>query len=301
MVHKTIVFGGSGFLGSHVADALSDSGAEVTVFDRQTSPHLRPDQRMQVGDILDPEQVRAALKGQETVYHFAGLADLDTAGTLPMETVTQNIVGTLNLLDAAVATGIHRFVFASTVYVYSERGGFYRCSKQACELYIEEYQRRYGLDFTILRYGSLYGPRAGVGNGIHRFLLQGLKNRTIVYPGTGNETREYIHVKDAAKLSVEILSADHKNKHVIITGHHPMKSLEMLEMIREILQTDIRFEFADSPPMGHYNATPYSFIPKVGHKLVGNLYMDMGQGLLECLHEIYGELNHAVDGNSEGS
>jgi UDP-glucose 4-epimerase len=108
-------------------------------------------------------------------------------------------------------------------------------------------------------------------------------------------------VKDAAKLSVEILSADHKNKHIIITGHHPMKSLEMLEMIREILQTDIRFEFADSPPMGHYNSTPYSFIPKIGHKLVGNLYMDMGQGLLECLHEISGELDHAADSNNEGS
>ena len=301
MAHKTIVFGGSGFLGSHVADALSDSGEEVTVFDRQTSPHLRSDQKMQVGDILDLEQVHAALKGQETVYHFAGLADLDTAGTLPMETVTQNIVGTLNLLDAAVAAKIRRFVFASTVYVYSGLGGFYRCSKQACELYIEEYQKRYGLDFTILRYGSLYGPRAGVSNSIHRYLLQGLKDGKIVYPGTGDETREYIHVVDAAKLSVDILSADYKNQHIIITGHHPMKSHEMLEMVREILQADIGFEFTDSLPTGHYNSTPYSFIPKIGRKLVGNLYMDMGQGLLECLHEISNELNHAGDGNNEGS
>ncbi len=301
MACKTIVFGGSGFLGSHVADALSDSGDEVTVFDRQTSPHLRPDQKMQVGDILDPEQVRAALKGQEAVYHFAGLADLDTASTLPMETVMQNIVGTLNLLDAAIAAKIHRFVFASTIYVYSGLGGFYRCSKQACELYIEEYQKRYGLDFTILRYGSLYGPRAGPGNGIRRFLTQALKNGKIIYPGTGDETREYIYVKDAAKLSVDIRSVGYKNEHIIIAGHHPMKSHEMLEMIREILQADTGFEFADSPPTGHYNSTPYSFIPKIGRKLVGNLYMDMGQGLLECLHEISNELNHAGDGNNEGS
>ncbi len=295
MAHKTIVFGGSGFLGSHVADALSNSGEEVTVFDRQASPYLRPDQKMLVGDILDPGPVRAALQGQETVYHFAGLADLDTAGTLPLETVSQNIVGTLNLLDAAVAAGIRRFVFASTIYVYSSLGGFYRCSKQACELYIEEYQKRYGLDFTILRYGSLYGPRAGTSNSIHRYLLQGLKGEKIVYPGNGDETREYVHVKDAAKLSVDILSADYMNQHVIVTGHHPMKSREMLEMIREILQVDIGFEFTDSPPAGHYNSTPYSFSPKIGRKLVRNFYMDMGQGLLECLHEISGELNNHSD------
>ena len=72
MSKKAIVFGGSGFLGSHVADVLSDDGLDVTIFDRRQSPYLRPDQTMVIGDILDANKVRETIKGQDVVYHFAG-------------------------------------------------------------------------------------------------------------------------------------------------------------------------------------------------------------------------------------
>ena len=286
MSKQAIVFGGSGFLGSHVADSLSAGGHKVTVFDQKQSPYLRSDQTMIVGDILDVNQIREAMQGQEIVYHFAGLADLDRATDKALEAVNQNIVGTVHLLDAAVASKVERFVFASTIYVYSGLGGFYRCSKQACELYIEEYQKLYDLDFTILRYGSLYGPRAGVSNSIRRYLKEGLENQKIAYPGTGDEVREYIHVKDAAKLSFDILAEEYKNQHIIITGHHPMKAGEMLAMVQEILSHKVSIDYACNTNESHYTITPYSFIPKVGSKLVSNLYMDMGQGFLECLQEI---------------
>ena len=286
MLKQAIIFGGSGFLGSHVADSLSISGHKVTIFDKKESPYLRSDQTMIVGDILDVNQTRNAIKGQDIIYHFAGLADLDHAADKAMEAVNQNIVGTIHLLDVAVEFKIGRFVFASTIYVYSGLGGFYRCSKQACELYIEEYQKLYDLDFTILRYGSLYGPRAGASNSIRRYLKAGLENHRIFYPGTGDEIREYIHVKDAAKLSSEILAEGYKNQHIIITGHHPMKAGEMLVMVQEILNHKVSIDYAGNSNEGHYNITPYSFIPKVGSKLVSNLYMDMGQGFLECLQEI---------------
>ncbi|SVD95650.1 uncharacterized protein METZ01_LOCUS448504, partial [marine metagenome] len=107
-------------------------------------------------------------------------------------------------MNAAVEAKVQRFIFASTIYVYSNLGGFYRCSKQAAELFVEEFNGCYGLDFTILRYGSLYGARAGDDNGIRRFLLQGFRDGKIVYPGTGDEVREYIHAKDAARLTVDI-------------------------------------------------------------------------------------------------
>ena len=286
MSKQVIVFGGSGFLGSHVADTLSDGGYNVTIFDQKPSTYLRPDQAMIVGDILDSGQVRQAMKGQDIAYHFAGLADLDQAAGKPLEAVNQNIVGTIYLLDAAIESKIKRFVFASTIYVYSQLGGFYRCSKQATELFIEEYSSCYGLDFTVLRYGSLYGMRANKENGIRHFLLQGLKEGKITYPGTGDEVREYINVKDAARLSTDILAPEYKNKHIVITGHNPMKSREMLQMIREMMNQKISLEFSKSSNNFHYTLTPYSFIPKIGSKLASNLYMDMGQGLLECLQEI---------------
>ena len=293
MSERAIVIGGSGFLGSHVADILSSKGYEVTVFDQSPSPYLQRNQTMVVGDILDIKKVKSALVGQDVVFHFAGLVNLDQASDQPLEAVNQNIVGTVHLLNAAVEAKVRRFVFASTIYVYSDLGGFYRCSKQATELFIEEYNSRYGLDFTVLRYGSLYGPRASEDNAVRRFLLQGLRDGAIAYPGTGDEMREYIHVNDAARLTVDILALEYKNKHIVITGHHPMKSREMLEMVQEILKKEVTFKFSNAPNNFHYTLTPYSFIPKIGSKLVSNLYVDMGQGLLECLQEISRELEQS--------
>jgi len=284
--NKAIVFGGSGFLGSHVADCLTEKGYRVSIFDLKQSQYLLPGQKMITGDILDKQSVLEATAGHDYVYNFAGIADLDDLTTKPDETVHFNVLGTLNIMEAAVRAKSGRFIYASSIYVYSQKGGFYRCSKQAAELYIEEYHRRFGLAYTILRYGTLYGPRADARNSIYRYLKQAIETSHIKCSGTGEESREYINVKDAARLSVEILAAEYCNKHVIITGHHPMKFKEMISMIGEILGKDVKIEFTGKDE-DHYSFTPYSFIPKIGQKLVTNYYLDMGQGFLECLHEIY--------------
>jgi UDP-glucose 4-epimerase len=292
---RVVVFGGSGFIGSHVADELTERGHEVVIYDLKTSPYLKEGQEMVMGDILDRNKVCSIMKDCDVAYNFAGIADLDTAVTKPVETVYQNVLGNTFMLDAAVEAKVKRFVYASTIYVYSSLGGFYRCSKQAAELYIEEYQRRYGLDFTILRYGTAYGPRAGERNSVYRYLKQALLNRKIICYGTGEELREYVHVRDVAKLSVDILSEKFKNKYVIITGHHPIKFKEMLNTIKEILGGEVEIIFRppkEDPRYGaHYTITPYSFIPKIGQKLVSNYYIDLGQGLLECLQEISRKIN----------
>ena len=157
---KAVVFGGSGFLGSHVADALTDEGFQVTIFDRQQSPYLQKQQNMVLGDIMDLSDILKVMRNVDVVYHFAGIADINEANEKPLEAVKQNILGTSNILEACKQAKVSRFIFASTVYVYSEHGGFYRSTKQACELLIENYSKLHDLDFTILRFGSLYGKRA---------------------------------------------------------------------------------------------------------------------------------------------
>lgn len=284
---KVIIFGGSGFLGSHVADFLTEAGHTVTIFDIKPSPYLHSDQSMYAGDILNPEQVLDAVRGHDVVYNFAGLADLDDATTRPVDTIRLNIEGNANMLEACRRSDVDRFVYASTIYVYSNKGGFYRCSKQAAETYIEEMNRKYDLDFTILRYGTLYGPRADERNSIYRYLREAMDNGRVVCSGSGEEMREYIDVRDAARLSVLILDDTYKNQYMIISGHHPMKFKEMILMIQEILGKNIKIEFSAEKNPDHYIYTPYSFTPKVGHKLVNHRYLDMGQGFLECLHEIY--------------
>jgi len=187
---KAVVFGGSGFVGSHVADRLTEVGHDVIIFDLEPSPYLRPEQEMVIGNILDAKAVVQTIRGCDYVYNFAGMADLDAAATEPLTTIEQNIMGTAILLEGTLKSGAKRFIQASTIYVYSDTGGFYRCSKQAAELYIEEYNRRFGLDYTILRYGTIYGPRADSRNSIYRYLRQALDNAMIACGGEGDEPRE---------------------------------------------------------------------------------------------------------------
>lgn len=291
---KIVVFGGAGFLGSHVADALTEAGHHVTIYDLREFEYLKPTQKMVVGDILDEKLVRETVKGAEIIYNFAGVTDIDEAKNKPIETVKQNILGNTILLETASQEKVKRFVYASTIYVYSNSGSFYKCSKHACEFYIDTYQKQYGLDYTVLRYGTVYGCRANMKNSIYRFIIQAMTEGRISYPGYGNEVREYINVLDAAQASVEILADEFRNEHIIFTGYHPMKVRELFTMIKEILKKDIKVEYIypkSEDPMDHYTITPYTFTPKVAKKYVKHYYTDMGQGLLLCIQEIFDKLN----------
>ena len=283
---KILVTGGSGFLGSHIADALSDAGHDVRIFDVSRSAFLRPTQEMVIGSILDRGAIAEAIKGCDVVYHLAAVADLDEAINDPLRTVEVNILGTTLLLEAAREARIGRFAYASTIYVYSNHGSFYRTSKRACELLIEDYWERYQIPYTILRFGSLYGPRADHHNSVYCLLKQGLTERKIKYAGSGKEMREYVHVLDAAQAAVEILAPQYKNENISLTGRERMTTSDMIEMVREMLGGDIDVEFQPHPKPGHYVHTPYSYTPKLGRKLVRNTYIDLGLGLLDCMQEI---------------
>jgi UDP-glucose 4-epimerase len=284
---KALVCGGSGFLGSHVADALSEAGYRVRIFDRVRSPYLRAGQEMVVGDLMDPAAIRKAARGCGCVYNFAGIADIDDARNRPVETAEFNVVGTVHALEAARAAGAKRFIFASTVYVYSEGGSFYRASKQAAERFVEAYHDRFGLPYTILRYGSLYGRRADERNGIFRLLKQALERKAITYSGSGDAMREYIHVTDAAKLSVKILDDEYANRHLILSGHERMSVKTLMRMVSEMVPGGIKLKFGNQKGDPHYDITPYAFHPKVGHKLVATDYVELGQGIMDCLADIH--------------
>lgn len=288
---KILVLGGSGFLGSHVADALTEAGHKVTIFDLKPSPYLRDDQIMVTGDMLDMDLVEELIKKQDVVYHFAGIADIDECATRPVDTVKFNILGTVQILEACQKHKIKRFIFASSAYVYSNSGFFYCTSKKACESFIENYYELYGLSYTILRYGSLYGERADKHNSIYKLIKQALSEGRITYYGSGDEIREYIHVRDAAQGSVLILKPEYENQSIILMGNEKMRYKDLLEMIQEMLGNKIGIEIKPSQRKAHYKVTPYNFNPKLGKKLITNPHIDMGQGLLNCMAAIYGQLH----------
>lgn len=283
---RVVVVGGSGFLGSHVADQLSDSGHRVVIYDRVDSPWRRPEQEMIVGDLLDRARLGEVIADAEVVYNFAAIADLNRALTLPAETVRVNVLGNVQLLEACRVRGVRRVMYASTVYVFSREGGFYRCSKQAAEQYVEEFQRVFGLDYTILRYGSLYGPRADSSNGLFRIVRHALETGVLRYEGSPDALREYIHVEDAARASVTALGDEFRNQSVVLTGQEPMRVLDLMQMLAEILNLQGAVQFVECEQPGHYVRTPYAYQPRLGRKYTPPLHVDLGQGLLQLIEEV---------------
>lgn len=280
---KILVTGGSGFLGSHVADALSERGHEVAIFDVKSSPFLRDNQRMIIGDVTDADAVNAAVKGCDAVYHLAALAEIGQAMDHPRDTMSVNVMGTVNVLEAAREHAIKRFVFSSSIYVYSDQGSFYRTSKQACEHLLQDYQDRFGLDFTILRFGSLYGPRADSSNAVFRMVSSALKTGKVKYVGNGREVREYIHIRDAALMSADVLADEYRNAILHLTGRERMTTGDMLEMLKEIFNGEVEISLGKESMAGHYIQTPYNYTPRLGRKMTRDTYIDLGLGLLDVI------------------
>lgn len=287
---RVVVIGGSGFLGSHLADALSDAGHSVVVFDAAPSCWLRNDQEMVLGDVMNPEDLAGAVRGASHVFHLAGIADIKEASSRPLDVVRTNIIGSTNVIEAALAAGVRRLIFASTVYVYSQQGSFYRVSKQAVESLLETYQKEFGLEYTILRYGSLYGPRSQEWNGLRRYVTQAVRTGVLRYPGTGEERREYIHVKDAAKLSIDAMRGEYANTCLTLTGAQVHTSRELVTLIKEIMGGNLEIHFAPELfTADHYSITPYRYSPKAAKKIVPTTFYDLGQGVLELIEEAHGE------------
>jgi len=292
-VKKVVVVGGSGFLGGHVADVLSLAGYEVTIFDLVAYPSLREDQTMILGSLLDRDAVFAAIDGADVVYHFAGIADIGESKLRPRDTLEFNIMGTVNLLDASVKSNVSRFVFASTMYVYNDLGSFYGASKQSTEVIIGTYCKEYDLQFTLLRYGSLYGPRAQSWNGVRKYIEQIIESGSIEYIGSGSERREYIHVYDAAKLSIDILAAEYENVAITVTGQQVLTSKELMQMIFEICNLPMNVKWVDSTSKtnDHYSVTPYKYNPVPASKIVPRQYIDLGQGIKDVIEELHRDLS----------
>jgi len=284
---KVVVIGGGGFMGSHTADELTRRGYRVVLFDKYGSDWKRDDQEMQVGDVLNMEALLQAFEGARFVYHFAGIADIEEARSRPFDTVNLNVVGVATTLEAAISANVERFLFASTMYVYSPYGSFYRASKQAAETIIEAYSEQFPLDYTLLRYGSLYGPRAQPWNGLRKYVTEIVRTGRLEYPGSGRERREYIHVKDAARLSVDILDEKHRNKAITVTGAQVLTSAELLDLIFEIAGKRRDVEFLERNKKDHYSMTPYRYTPKQAKKIVPDEFVDIGEGVLEVVQEVY--------------
>ena len=284
---KIVVLGGSGFIGSHVADALSRKGHKITIFDKKKSRWLRDDQKMIVGDIFNYNALENAIRSNKIVYNFAALSDMNQAMHEPLSCAKVNILGTVQALNLCLKYKVRRFIHASSIYATSSQGGFYSCSKRAAEDYLVEFNKSYKLNYTILRFGSVYGPRSDKNNGIRIILDKAISQKKIIYLGNKKAVRKYINVFDAAKACVEILKSRYENKCVVLTGPKSIKISELLKFLAKILNINSKIIFKDEKGnTGHYIKTPNLYEAKKGRGLLLRSRINFHDGLLSLIQDI---------------
>tara|TARA_A100001015_G_scaffold280792_1_gene343374 strand:+ start:14325 stop:15218 length:894 start_codon:yes stop_codon:yes gene_type:complete len=292
---KVIIFGGSGFLGSHVADYFFEKKYQITIFDKNRGSYSNKKYTFIKGDITDESKVLKSVKGMDLVMNFAGISDLNYAVNNPKETVQQNICGNLNILSACKKNKVKKFIYASSVYADSEEGGYYKSSKLASESYIKEFSKQNNLSYIILRFGSIYGPRSDKKNGIYNILFQIIKKQKLIYFGNPETLREYIHVVDAARATYEVVKKNYKNKIITLTGKMSIKMKDLLILIGEIINIkNKKIYFENKKYRGHYILTPHNYNLNENLKYSSELNVDLGYGIRDMIKLISNELNNAI-------
>ena len=284
---KIAVLGGSGFMGSHLCDLLSSEGHKVNIFDIKKSKYKKKNQKMFIGSILDKKRLSLAIRGCDFVYHFAALADMDFARTRALESAKINIIGTINTLVVCKKYNVKRFIFASSIYANTEEGGFYGSSKQAAESYIERFYKTYGLNYTILRFGSLYGSRSGKNNGINIVINSGIKKKKLIYGGSKRAARKYIHVEDAVNACIKVIQKKYKNKYLTITGKHLEKIKNVMYILAKYLNISRdKIMYLNHKNVGHYDISPTTFVPRLGKHLKNKKEKNFKQKLKDLTEEL---------------
>jgi len=281
---EIIFFGGSGFVGSYFVRKLLYNKYKVNIYDLNKPNFKHKNLKYIKGNILDENKVFETIKKNSYVFNFAGWSDLETASNHEQEVKKLNLDANNKILKICKKKNVKRFVYASTLYVFSKYGGIYKESKKKAEKLIEASK----VPYTNLRFGSLYGIGSKPGNAIFDILQMAIKKKKITYWGRGDEVRQYIHARDAAKVCDQIFFEKFKNKSLLITGLEDIRMRDLLNTVKEMFDNKIEIEFDyNKRTDAHYKNTPFTIDgkdkekPIIGEKLLFESYTDIGQGIYE--------------------
>jgi UDP-glucose 4-epimerase len=261
---KVAVTGGSGFIGSHVVDALIDAGHQVTVIDHRVRPH-RADVGYEDVDLMDLSSVLAATRGMEHVFHLAAVSNVNYAYKYPVYTTALNVMGTAHVMEAARINGAKRVYLASTVWVYNGApsgkpadetvpfylegaGHIYTSTKMAAEMICHNYHQLYQVPFTVLRYGIPYGPRMREELLIPIFLKKALNGQPLTVSGKGDQYRNFVYVRDMAEAHVLAMKDAAANQTYNLEGRRKVTVLEVAEGLKKLVGDQVKIEFTPERP-----------------------------------------------------
>jgi nucleoside-diphosphate-sugar epimerase len=257
---EILVTGGAGFIGSHIVDRLLDEGFKVRVLDNLSTgekENLAQHQNKKTfqfieGDIRNFELVKKTVKGVDAVIHEAALVSVSRSVENPLLSNEINVAGTLNLLKACVDAHAKRFVLASSCAVYGDTETLpnhenlapkplspYAADKLAAENYAKVFYDVYGLETVSFRYFNVYGPRqkhgpySGVISNIINCLLE---NKPPTIYGDGEQTRDFINIKDVVEANMLALSKREAVGEVFNTSTgEPITINKLTETIQKIM------------------------------------------------------------------
>ena len=247
---RVLVTGGAGFIGSHVVDKLRAAGHEPRIFDLRPSPHHAAGEvDTYIGDLLSVDDLRDAMADCDAVAHLAASADVGIVANEPVEAEALNARGTLNVLEAARQSGVERVVYASTIWVYSDGCGnqvdeettvglpshLYTATKLAGEMYCKSYSELYDVEFTILRFGIPYGPRARPAAVIPAFVRKALEGDPLTIAGEGTQSRRFVYVEDLAEGVADALQPVAANRVYNLVSDRDVSIKEIAHTVRELV------------------------------------------------------------------
>lgn len=223
-----LITGGAGFIGSHLNDLMTANGHRVVVIDNLATgktENLKPGTQFHQADVLDEEAVCGIFQKErpEVVIHLAAQTSVAVSMRQPREDARTNVEGSIQVLEACRQSGVRKVLYASSAAVFGMPEylpideqhpcrplSAYGISKHTVEHYLEMYQQTYGLSFTVLRFGNVYGERQDPFGeaGVIAIFLNALQNgQELIIHGDGGQTRDFIYVRDAARAFLKALDA----------------------------------------------------------------------------------------------
>ena len=263
---RVLVTGGSGFIGSHVVDKLRAAGHQPVIYDLRPSPwHESGSVDTVLGSITDREALERALHSCDAVAHLAAVADVNDVHAEPEDAERVNARGTVTVLEACRRAGVKRIVYASTIWVYSDcenevvdedtllpaPSHLYTSTKLAGELYCKAYQELYGIDYTILRFGIPYGPRAREAAVVPAFVNKALKGEPLTLAGDGGQSRRFVYVEDLADGVALGLADVAKNRVYNLASDENVTIKQIAVRVQELLG-DVEIVYTPARP-GDFN------------------------------------------------
>ena len=257
---RVLVTGGGGFIGSHVVDKLIARGDTPRIFDLSASPYHSPlEVETFTGSITDPGNLDLAMRDCDAVIHLAAVADVGHVLADPVLAEEVNTRGTLQVLEAACRAKVGRVVYGSTTWVYSDcpeqevdeetaipaPRHLYTATKLAGETYCAGYSELYDLEYTVLRFGIPYGPRARAAGVVAKFTDLSFEGKALTIAGDGSTTRSFIYVEDLADGIVAALAPQAAGRTYNLSGDEIVTILEIAERVQENVDT---CEIEHTPP-----------------------------------------------------